>query len=275
MAEQITQEEGLENQVTSTEPVETQNTEQNTQEKTAVEDTKREYVSRKDVQSKAEQAFKEIERLNKENAWLRSTGDRRDSEYKKQFERINPLLADYQKYQEAAKQKEMEALAKSNPAEFYKRSIEDAKKELQNGLNPQALQQEVVAGEIPFQEKVQYLQKNYEPEVLQAVAPAMDEVLARVQKLESEGSLQKGATKILENNPDALLSMAIGERYLAEYRKSKQVNDQGKKNQERAQQFAKGTAKPTGGAPRQPSFDTMSDKELDQAMRNWRKSNPK
>ena len=87
----------------------------------------------------------------------------------------------------------------------------------------------------------------------------MGEILSAVQ--ETEGP---EVSNLLAKNPDALMQMAVGRAYLLEMNNQTQQKQLGNQNQQKAVQFAKGSARPTNSQRGQNrSYDTMSDDELE------------
>ncbi len=215
------------------------------------------YTSKKDYKDIAEKALKQAE-------WLRSVGDKRDAEYKKQMQEIAPLLELYKKAEQEKKSAELAKLSTENPAEYQKRLIDEAKAQLSQQYAPLQQQQQNQATEQEASTYINQMKQAYGEEVYSAAEPVMGQILEYTRQ-------EKGPeiARTLAQNPEALMEMAIGRMYVAEYKKfqqnSQQSQQQGQKNQQRAVQFAKGTARPNAPAQRNIPTDGLSDADLKKA----------
>lgn len=243
-------EEGL---PTENEPVqENQPQEQNTQETPQQKQEKKEYISRKSRENEfSEKVLKQME-------WLRSQQDRKFNELSKKFDAVNPLVESYSQFQKRQKEAELAKLSKENPQEYQKQLIEQAKQDLMAGLQPQQTQETQGPS---AEEHIAHLEQTYGREVLEPMAPIMGKILEETLKTDGPE-----ITKQLAAHPDALMNMAIGQAYMEQYRGLQAAQQQGVRNQQRAQNFAKGTAKPSSAPVNKTTdYSNMSDEQLKKA----------
>jgi len=240
---------------TNNETVQESAPEQTSQTDTQNTEAKKPYIKRQDRQR--EDSDKVIKQLE----WLRSQQDRKFNELQKRFEAVTPIVESYNKYQQTQKQAELTKLSKENPAEYQKALIEQAKQEILAGQNPQQPQNSTPElGEKTAEEHVNYLRETYGQEILEPMAPLMGQILQATAQ-----QYGPNIAKQLASYPDALMHMAIGQTYMEQYKGLKSQQAQGKVNQQRAQNFAKGTAKPNSAPVKATSYDQMSDADLKKA----------
>jgi hypothetical protein len=225
----------------------------NTQQQETQQPQKKEYTSKKDYRDIAEKSQKQIE-------WLRSVQDKRDAEYRKEMAELAPLKELWKRAEEERKSKELSGLATSNPAEYQKRLIDEAKSQLSQQFAPLQQQQDVQAVTQEANSYVNHMKTTYGEEVYKATEPIMGQILDNVRS-----NVGQNEARILAKNPDALMKMAVGEMYLAQYKNVQSSQQQGQQNQQRAIQFAKGTAKPNAPSQRAVNYETMSDADLKKA----------
>ncbi len=209
---------------------------------------KREYTSKKDYKES-------YEKLAKQNEWLRSVQDKRDAEYRKELAELAPLKELWKKAAEERKNTELQGLAKENPAEYQKRLIEEAKAQLAQQYAPMQQQQTEQLAQQEASSYVNHMKTTYGEDVYRAAEPVMQSILENTAKTVGENE-----ARLLAKNPDALMKIAVGEMYL-----DQASQQQGQQNQQRALQFAKGTARPSAPAQRSANYDNMSDADLKKA----------
>lgn len=200
---------------------------------------------------------------------LRSFSDKRYNESIKQMQEMQKQLEYFSPYKDALaqaleqkKQAELQKLYQENPIEAQKKIAEEAarqrEEQLQKQYAPIQEQFERMQNEQFVNQTVTQLEQTYGKEIFDQVKEPMAQILQSV-----EQNAGKEAANLLARNPNELFHMAFGKvalDYVMQQRQQKQV---GATNQNRAQQFARGVAKPQGNSRQVTSLDSLSDAELE------------
>lgn len=232
----------------------------------AQEAVKKEIIKKKDYRDMYEKSQKSAEHF-------RQVNDRRFSETQKTIKALEAQLQKFASYEkllaqatEAQQKAELEKLAETNPAAYYQKLVElEVAKQAKAQQPQQQGQQEQPIDENYVENVIGYLQQSYGENIYKATEQHMARILTETAQVNPAGY------EMLRRQPDALMKLAIGEAYLAEYNQKMQQQQQQKQvatqNQQKALKFASGTAQPQSAGRRQtgtPSnYDSMSDAELE------------
>lgn len=201
--------------------------------------------------------YKELyDKSQKSYEELRSLNDRRFNEMQKKLEFFSPYEQALKKALDEKKQAEMQGLYQQNPLEAQRRMAEEI---AQQKMAPYQQQMESLMMEKQLGNTIEYLQTTYGQEAFNTLRGPMSEILNRTTQTQGQE-----VSNLLAQNPDALFKMALGEQFLAEVKNNNQAKQVGTANQNKAVQFAKGTAKPVGNSKGTTTgYENMSDKELE------------
>lgn len=209
-------------------------------------------------------------KLEKSYNELRSFSDRRYSDSQREINELKKQLEFYSPYKDALtkalddkRQQELANLYQQNPLEAQRvmaqQIAEQERQRIQEQMMP--IQQKLAEFENKetIDRTVDYLQSTYGEQAYTAMRPVMSELLIETQQTQGPQ-----VADLLARNPDALFQMAVGRAYMSEISKTQQKQQQGTVNQNKAVQFAKGTAKPAGPSQKAvTSYENMSDAELE------------